>query len=1820
MLLLFYTLPPYSSNAKLPCNNTANGSTFCWSHTTLLTANVPGLPTFNGNLITTFANNNGQSGNMFDITAIRDVIITGFSHHPNAGNVPGHEIYYKTGTHVGFENNAAAWTLINTANNFLASPVGTPTPIPGTLSVFIPAGQTFAFYLTTTGHGVNYTNGTAVGNIYVQDANIQIREGTGNAYPFGTVFNPRIPNIEVFYRSPASISYLWSTGDTTQSIIATAAGPTPYIVRVIDSSGARARDTIVLLGSNVIIDTFFDTICSGQLYNGVGYTTDQVLNTTYTAQSTGCDSLVTVFLTVLPTFSTGPLFVPVCYGDTFAGQPRFLPGVVIQNLTAQNGCDSSVVAVVQIVQPTVVNVNVNLCPGQPYNGVFYPGDTTLADTGVSVTSGCDSFTNTIITFIPPTLTLVNDSVQIGQPYLGQIYLTDTVVYDTLQNVAGCDSVLRINLTVYGGLITFVSDSICRGQTFNGVAYQSDTTLVDTLIAASGADSIVITSLTVTFLDIRFSNTICYGGLYRGSPRFSDTIFTELLTTSSGCDSSVTDSLFVRPLLTDTVYPVICQGFSFLGFSPPNDTVVSVILIGNFGCDSLLVVDITVNDTFRTVLFDTICLGQSIWAGGGPQTATGVYTDNLLSLDLCDSTVITNLFVRDTTILNQTVSICTGQSYFAGGALQTTSGVYSDLYSDQFGCDSTVITNLIVNDTVFFTIDTSFCQGGGILAGGSFQTTTGTYQDFYSSASGCDSVVITNLTIYDTARTIQNITICEGDSFTAGGASQMSSGTYFDTLSTSNSCDSIIVTNLTVNDTALTTLFDTICEGQSLFAGGSNQTTTGTYIDILNTSTNCDSTVITNLFVYDTTTLLRSDTICEGQSIFIGGANQTTAGFYTDYYLDQNGCDSSVITSLYVIDTITTVFFDTICEGQSFFAGGANQTTSGTYLDLYSSTAGCDSLVITNLWVHDTTWTQNPVTICEGNFYFAGGVLQGSSGTYTDNYLDINGCDSTVITYLTVNDTSLTTIFDTICEGQSLFAGGANQTTTGVYIDIVPNALNCDSTIITNLFVNDTVQTLIFDTICDGNSYLAGGSLQTVTGTYFDYLLDANGCDSVVVTSLFVRDTVVTILNVQICEGQSHQAGGLLQTTTGTYFDTLADQNGCDSVLITNLTVTDTTHITVAVSICEGQSFLAGGANQTTSGLYLDILTDQNGCDSLVYTDLTVLDTIHTHIFDTICEGQSYLAGGANQTVSGIYIDILTAQNLCDSAIFTHLWVHDTTITNLVIQICEYDSVFAGGAFQDVSGIYFDTYLDQNGCDSLIITNLTVTDTTHTRVSVQICEGQSFFVGGANQSTSGIYLDQYSDINGCDSLVFTDLLVTDTIQTRVSVTICDGESHVAGGAPQTNSGLYIDILTDQNGCDSTIYTDLTVLPNSATFLQVNICLGDVHFAGGAFQSTTGIYYDTLASANGCDSVITTDLEVYNEFDYNHVGQQNISICQGDSFFVEGAWQTTTGVYIDTLYTAAWTGCDSVLRTVLTVNVQTSSTRSVYICQGQSFFVGGAAQTTPGVYRDTFTNARGCDSVLITTLSVKPNPAPTIIGPSQICGDQTAILSVPDTFASYQWTPGGETISFIEVNQQATYAVTVVDQFGCVGVSPTPFNLTVIRDFITSIVPDSIVINLGDSVDIDLTTVAQSPTYLWYPSNYLSCTTCEDPNSKPGISMTYNILVTDINGCTDTGKSIIEVVNNEIFFIPNILVIGSSNPDNAVARIYGEGIRQVNWIIYNRWGEKVFQTQDKNAFWDGTYKGVLVQPGVYSYSIEMIFEDGQGLSQGNEYRKGTITVIR
>lgn len=154
--------------------------------------------------------------------------------------------------------------------------------------------------------------------------------------------------------------------------------------------------------------------------------------------------------------------------------------------------------------------------------------------------------------------------------------------------------------------------------------------------------------------------------------------------------------------------------------------------------------------------------------------------------------------------------------------------------------------------------------------------------------------------------------------------------------------------------------------------------------------------------------------------------------------------------------------------------------------------------------------------------------------------------------------------------------------------------------------------------------------------------------------------------------------------------------------------------------------------------------------------------------------------------------------------------------------------------------------------------INVYDEVLSSVNAEVCDGDSYFVGGSFQTAAGTYYDTLTTVNGCDSVVATVLSILPNSSSTQNVSICDGDSYFVGGALQNAAGYYLDTLVSSNGCDSVVTTNLSINQLYSFTVDTTICLGDP-FDGAYFNSDT-VLMDSLLSVDGCDSVIVTNLFV------------------------------------------------------------------------------------------------------------------------------------------------------------------------------------------------------------------------------------------------------------------------------------------------------------------------------------------------------------------------
>jgi gliding motility-associated-like protein len=112
----------------------------------------------------------------------------------------------------------------------------------------------------------------------------------------------------------------------------------------------------------------------------------------------------------------------------------------------------------------------------------------------------------------------------------------------------------------------------------------------------------------------------------------------------------------------------------------------------------------------------------------------------------------------------------------------------------------------------------------------------------------------------------------------------------------------------------------------------------------------------------------------------------------------------------------------------------------------------------------------------------------------------------------------------------------------------------------------------------------------------------------------------------------------------------------------------------------------------------------------------------------------------------------------------------------------------------------------------------------------------------------------------------------------------------------------------------------------------------------------------------------------------------------------------------------------------------------------------------------------------------------------------------------------------------------------------------------------------------------------------------------------LIATNEFGCTDTVCHMVQTLISPLLDVPNAFTPGRFG-QNSILKVMGFGILKMDFRIYNRWGKMVFESDNPNVGWDGTYLGVLQPMDVYAYSLEAQFSDGKHVS-----KKGDITLVR
>jgi len=286
---------------------------------------------------------------------------------------------------------------------------------------------------------------------------------------------------------------------------------------------------------------------------------------------------------------------------------------------------------------------------------------------------------------------------------------------------------------------------------------------------------------------------------------------------------------------------------------------------------------------------------------------------------------------------------------------------------------------------------------------------------------------------------------------------------------------------------------------------------------------------------------------------------------------------------------------------------------------------------------------------------------------------------------------------------------------------------------------------------------------------------------------------------------------------------------------------------------------------------------------------------------------------------------------------------------------------------------------------------------------------------------------------------------------------------------------------------------------------------------------------------------------------------------------------------------------------------------------------------GIYRAVVTNYAGCP-VTTNSVAIQPTLAPDLTiaaSANQVCdGTPLSFTASPIDgllHPVYQWMVGQVKVG----GNESVYSNNLLkngDTISCRASNGTTCALAVSNKIVLTLYPNPhvdteqiVTLQKGESVVLHPNAGGDISKYLWSPVTGLSDPGIENPVASPLRSTTYTLEVTSVNGCTASGKVVIDLLiptsipnaftpnsdgRNDIFYIPQ--------------RMEGSMIR--DFIVFNRWGEKMFEVHhvppgDPASGWNGNYKGRPALPGTYVYTINLEFGNGVSRTQ-----HGVVILVR
>jgi gliding motility-associated-like protein len=1051
-----------------------------------------------------------------------------------------------------------------------------------------------------------------------------------------------------------------------------------------------------------------------------------------------------------------------------------------------------------------------------------------------------------------------------------------------------------------------------------------------------------------------------------------------------------------------------------------------------------------------------------------------------------------------------------------------------------------------------------------------------------------------------------------------GQSLTTSGTYTNTQLAANGCDSITTLNFIVKPTSTATVTANACSNTLPFVwNGQNLNFSGTYTNTQLGSNGCDSITTLNFIVKPTSTATVTANACSNNLPFVwNGQNLNASGSFIHTQLGSNGCDSTTTLNFIVKPTTTNTVTASACiNNLPYLWNGQNLNTSGTFTNTQLGSNGCDSTTTMNFVVKPIATNTISIAVCTGDLpYSWNGQTLNTAGTYTNTQLAVNGCDSiTTLNFTIITMTFVNIAANTCINNLPYLWNGQNINSSGIYTDTAASSNGCDSVTILNFTVKPLLSATVNASACSNNlPFVWNGQNLNTSGSYTNTQVGSNGCDSTTTLNFIVKPTTTATITASACiNNLPYVWNGQNLNASGSYTNTQLGSNGCDSTTTLNFIVKPTTTATVSATACSNNlPYAWNGQNLNSSGSYTNTQLGSNGCDSTTTMNFVVKPTSSSSIFITVCPGDlPFSWNGQNLLSAGIYTNTQTGSNACDSVTTLNFSILTITIINVTANACINSLPYTwNGQNILASGIYTDTALSANGCDSVTILNFTVKPLFTASVSANACVNNLPYIwNGQNLNSTGVYTFTTLGSNGCDSITTMNFTVIPLVTTNIIASSCSNDlPYVWNGQIITAAGIYTHTQTGSNGCDSiTNLTFTLIAPTIPLFnFPTSMCIG------ASFGNLPSLSNNNIAGtwAPTINNLATTTYTFTPNAGFCASPINATIVVTSPTALVTTVSNTTCGLVNGQVSIGAITGGTSPY--MYNFNNQGFSTNLIY------------PNLNAGTYTIVVQDANNCSTNAVISIEASSAVADfsltKVDAKCDLSNGELHISNIVGGVAPYTITINNlnQSSSLDYFNMQdGSYVVEVTDAMGC-KFSKTIFifNTPGVLDISTTVQVANC-LNADGSLQVTSVNGGISPFVYSIVPRPISNTT----GNFQGINgnTNYTVTVTDVNNCTNTVTAFVGAIPCcKGAFIPSAFSPNGDGKNDIFMAHLPSNLELKEFFINNRYGQQVFSTTEKGIGWIGVYNGRDADVAVYFYYLRYFCP-----TDNQEYiLKGDVTLIR